>query len=107
MSHEQARRFRDDQIETGGARGRRSSIHSCLSKGRATTIALTQERLDRRAVIACADRRDWHRLVAVERHGAVRYTTAPVTRGAVTRTVTATGTVNPVLTIIVGATFPA
>ncbi len=35
--------------------------------------------------------------------GAVRYTTAPVTRGAVTRTVTATGTVNPVLTIIVGA----
>lgn len=33
----------------------------------------------------------------------VRYTTAPVTRGAVTRAVTATGTVNPVLTIIVGA----
>jgi HlyD family secretion protein len=34
--------------------------------------------------------------------GTVNYTTAPVTRGAVTRTVTATGTVNPVLTIIVG-----
>lgn len=34
--------------------------------------------------------------------GAVNYTTAAVTRGAVTRTVTATGTVNPVLTIIVG-----
>ena len=32
----------------------------------------------------------------------IHYTTAPVTRGAVTRTVTATGTVNPVLTIIVG-----
>src|ERR1700690_4365058 len=32
----------------------------------------------------------------------VNYTTAPVTRGAVTRAVTATGTVNPVLTIIVG-----
>ena len=32
----------------------------------------------------------------------VSYTTAPVTRGAVTRMVTATGTVNPVLTIIVG-----
>jgi HlyD family secretion protein len=32
----------------------------------------------------------------------VSYTTAPVTRGAVTRAVTATGTVNPVLTIIVG-----
>ena len=32
----------------------------------------------------------------------VHYTTAPVTRGAVTDTVTATGTVNPVLTIIVG-----
>ena len=33
----------------------------------------------------------------------IRYTTAPVARGAVTRTVTATGTVNPVLTIIVGS----
>ncbi len=32
----------------------------------------------------------------------VRYTTAPVTQGAITRTVTATGTVNPELTIIVG-----
>ncbi len=34
--------------------------------------------------------------------GTVHYTTAPVTRGAVTRAVTATGTVNPVLTIIIG-----
>ena len=33
----------------------------------------------------------------------VNYTTAPVTRGDVTRTVIATGTVNPVLTIIVGS----
>jgi HlyD family secretion protein len=33
----------------------------------------------------------------------VRYTTAPVTRGDVTRAVTATGTVNPVLTIIIGS----
>ena len=33
----------------------------------------------------------------------VRYTTVPVARGDVTRTVTATGTVNPVLTIIVGS----
>ena len=33
----------------------------------------------------------------------VRYTTAPVTRGNVTRMVTATGTVNPELTIIVGS----
>jgi HlyD family secretion protein len=32
----------------------------------------------------------------------VHYVTAPVTRGAITRTVTATGTVNPELTIIVG-----
>jgi HlyD family secretion protein len=36
-------------------------------------------------------------------NGVVHYTTAPVTRGAVTRMVTATGTVNPVLTIIVGS----
>jgi HlyD family secretion protein len=35
--------------------------------------------------------------------GTVRYTTAPVTRGAVTRAIVATGTVNPVLTIIVGS----
>jgi HlyD family secretion protein len=32
----------------------------------------------------------------------VQYVTAPVTRGAIIRVVTATGTVNPVLTIIVG-----
>ncbi len=32
----------------------------------------------------------------------VHYTTAPVTRGTVARAVTATGTINPVLTIIVG-----
>jgi HlyD family secretion protein len=38
------------------------------------------------------------------RHGAtMRYVTVPVTRGAVTREVTATGTVNPELTIIVGS----
>ncbi len=36
-------------------------------------------------------------------NGDIRYSTAAVTRGAVTRTVTATGTVNPVLTIIVGS----
>jgi HlyD family secretion protein len=35
--------------------------------------------------------------------GNVRYVTAAVTRGPVTRAVTATGTVNPVLTIIVGS----
>lgn len=35
--------------------------------------------------------------------GAINYTSAPVTRGDVTRVVTATGTVNPVLTIIVGS----
>jgi len=34
---------------------------------------------------------------------AVRYATSPVSTGPVTRTVTATGTVNPVLTIIVGS----
>lgn len=32
-----------------------------------------------------------------------RYTTVPTGRGSVTRAVTATGTVNPVLTIIVGS----
>lgn len=40
---------------------------------------------------------------ATHRTAAVQYTTAPVSRGAVTRIVTATGTVNPVLTIIVGS----
>ncbi|HEV2186001.1 MAG TPA: efflux RND transporter periplasmic adaptor subunit [Stellaceae bacterium] len=37
------------------------------------------------------------------RSAAMHYTSAPVTRGAVIRTVTATGTINPVLTIIVGS----
>jgi len=37
------------------------------------------------------------------RSAAMQYTAAPVTRGAVARTVTATGTINPVLTIIVGS----
>ena len=36
------------------------------------------------------------------RSPAVRYVTAPAARGAIARTVAATGTVNPVLTIIVG-----
>ncbi len=36
------------------------------------------------------------------RTAAVHYTAAPVTRGTVARTVTATGAINPVLTIIVG-----
>lgn len=40
---------------------------------------------------------------ALDERGTVRYVTAPVAKGAVTRTVTATGTVNPELTIIVGA----
>jgi HlyD family secretion protein len=35
--------------------------------------------------------------------GAVSYVTVPLTRGAVARAVTATGTVNPELTIIVGS----
>jgi HlyD family secretion protein len=39
----------------------------------------------------------------VERPTAVNYVTAPVTRGSIARTVSATGTVNPVLTIIVGS----
>ncbi len=42
----------------------------------------------------------WHSL---RQAPTVRYVTAPVTRGTVARTVTATGTVNPNLTIIVGA----
>jgi HlyD family secretion protein len=40
--------------------------------------------------------------VISERGPSVRYVTAPVTQGAVVRAVSATGTVNPVLTIIVG-----
>ena len=51
------------------------------------------------AVIAAVGAIWWY----VGSGSSVRYTTAAVTRGAVTRTVTATGTVNPVLTIIVGS----
>ncbi len=39
----------------------------------------------------------------VERASAVRYTTAPVTTGPVERSVSTSGTVNPVLTVIVGS----
>jgi HlyD family secretion protein len=39
----------------------------------------------------------------VHERPAVRYVTAPVTRGSITRTVTATGTVNPELTVMVGS----
>ena len=42
----------------------------------------------------------WHGLRGAP---AVRYVTQPATRGTVARTVTATGTVNPILTIIVGS----
>jgi HlyD family secretion protein len=41
-------------------------------------------------------------LWAVSSQGTVQYVTAPVTRGPITHTVTATGTVNPELTVIVG-----
>jgi HlyD family secretion protein len=51
------------------------------------------------AVIAAVGAAWWF----VSAGGGVRYATATVTRGAVTRAVTATGTVNPVLTIIVGS----
>ena len=40
---------------------------------------------------------------AAHRSAPVRYITAPVTRGTVERTIVATGTVNPVLTIIIGS----
>jgi HlyD family secretion protein len=40
---------------------------------------------------------------AMHRTPAVHYVTAPAERGAITRNIAATGTVNPVLTIIVGA----
>jgi HlyD family secretion protein len=40
---------------------------------------------------------------ATHRAADVQYVTAPVSRGPITRVVTATGTVNPVLTIIVGS----
>ena len=40
---------------------------------------------------------------ALSERSSIHYVTAPVAKGAVTRTVTSTGTVNPELTIIVGA----
>ena len=40
---------------------------------------------------------------ALDERSSIHYVTAPVAKGAVIRTVTATGTVNPELTIIVGA----
>ncbi len=65
--------------------------------------AFRQALADCRAVGARADRRRRRHLVVRDSGGTVRYTTAAVSRGNVTRAVTATGTVNPVLTIIVGS----
>jgi HlyD family secretion protein len=50
-------------------------------------------------VVAAAAATWW----ALAERGSIHYVTAPVAKGAVIRTVTATGTVNPELTIIVGA----
>ena len=50
-------------------------------------------------VVAAAAATWW----ALDEHSTVRYVTAPIAKGPVIRTVTATGTVNPELTIIVGA----
>lgn len=50
-------------------------------------------------LLAAAATAGW---LLTHRTPAVGYLTAPVTRGAVTRTVSATGTVNPELTVIVG-----
>jgi HlyD family secretion protein len=50
-------------------------------------------------LVAVAVAAGWWSLRATS---SVRYTTTPVTRGIITRAVTATGTVNPELTIIVG-----
>ncbi len=44
----------------------------------------------------------WSSRFFSSRSVAMHYSTTPVTRGTVARSVTATGTVNPVLTIIVG-----
>ena len=63
-----------------------------FARGRIAAAAL--------AVIAIAAFAAWWQSSGGE---TVRYTTLPVARGDVTRTVTATGTVNPVLTIIVGS----
>ncbi len=51
------------------------------------------------ALVAAAGATWWW---IASRGAAMHYATTPVTQGAVVRTVTATGTINPVLTIIVG-----
>ncbi|PMS36855.1 HlyD family secretion protein [Trinickia symbiotica] len=53
------------------------------------------------ALLVCALAFAWW--FGIGRPEPVRYVTAPVTRGSIARVVTATGTVNPVLTIIVGS----
>jgi HlyD family secretion protein len=53
------------------------------------------------AIVAIAALAEWRR-VSTAAVAAPHYTTAPVTRGAVTKTVTASGSVNPVTTIQIG-----
>jgi HlyD family secretion protein len=51
-------------------------------------------------LLAAAGGAAWWRMRATP---SINYTTAPTTRGPIARSVTATGTVNPILTIIVGS----
>ena len=82
---EQARCFSGDAVDQA-----QTPLQKVLADCRAAVIARP-----------CGRAATWW---ALDERSTVRYVTAPVAKGAVTRTVTATGTVNPELTIIVGAT---
>ena len=84
-------RISGDQPAAVALPGAPNPVHHRFTRGRLVAAAL--------AAIAIVGFAAWWLSSGGE---AVRYTTTPVARGDITRAVTATGTVNPVLTIIVG-----
>ena len=85
-----------------------AEIHPDLHRGKLPPLPASKIRSHRRQyviagvlllLVAAAGAASWW---IASRGAAMRYTTTPVTQGTVARAVTATGTINPVLTIIVG-----
>jgi len=92
----------NDQVRTDAAAGATSALARRSPLSAARLRVATRRRLVFGAVIVlllAALGVTWWSTRTGE---AVRYVTTPVTQGTISRSVTATGTVNPVLTIIVG-----
>ncbi len=88
------------QVET---RGKVLSFPVKPLTARKSWSGLRKYRLTAALIAVCVIAAIGAALWAVSTKSTVHYVTVPVARGSITQTVTATGTVNPVLTIIVGS----